>query len=60
MLQHVLSCLVTWVDMRETFPLTPIEVYQSAAAKTLLAMPQCKELGFCGMGSLGSHLFVKQ
>lgn len=56
----VLSCLVTWVDMRETFPLTPIEIYQNAAAKTLPAVLQYKELEFCGMGGLGSHLFLKQ
>lgn len=41
-LQHVLSCLVAWVDMRETFPLTPIEMHQSAAAKTLSAVLQHK------------------
>lgn len=35
-LQHELLCLVTWVDIGVTFPLTPIEMHQSAAAKTLL------------------------
>lgn len=58
-LQHTLSCLVTWVDLRETFPLTPIKIYQSAAAKMLPAVLQRKELRFCGMGGLGSHLFLK-
>lgn len=56
----MLSCLGTWVDMRETFPLTPVEIYQNTAAETLPAVLQHKELRFCGMEGLGSHLFIKQ
>lgn len=46
---------------RNISPNVPIEIYQNAAAKTLPAVLQYKELEFCGMGGgLGSHLFLKQ